>query len=266
MTAELWWLGQSGFRVRDPDSGATIFLDPFLTPSDHRSWQAPAGPADLAQADIVLASHEHTDHLDLPTLKAAAAESGSRFTLVVPEPLVDRVVSETGLPNTRVLGTQPGATIDRPGVRIDPVPARHGVNVSDSYNFGEQLSNGLVRYLGYVVEIGGVRLYHAGDCIPYDGQIDRLGELQPRIALLPINGRDFYRETERNLVGNMDPREAARIANDIGASVLIPIHWELFDHNRGFPRDLVAFVAERYPELSVLIFGRGARHTFVAQQ
>jgi L-ascorbate metabolism protein UlaG (beta-lactamase superfamily) len=210
----------------------------------------------------VLASHEHTDHLDLPTLKAAAAEPASRFTLVVPQPLVGRVVSETGLPNDRVIGAQPGTSIDRVGVRIHPVPARHGVNISDSYNFGEQLSDGLVRYLGYVVEIGGVRLYHAGDCIPYEGQIERLRALRPQLALLPINGRDFYRETERNLVGNMDPREAARIADDIGASVLIPMHWELFDHNRGFPRDLVAFVAERYPELSVLVFGRGARHAF----
>jgi L-ascorbate 6-phosphate lactonase len=266
VTVELWWLGQSGFRVRDPDNGLTIFLDPFLTPSDRRSWQAPAGPADLAAADVVLASHEHTDHLDLPTLRAAAVESGSRFTLVVPEPLVERVIAETGLPNGRVLGTQPGATIERSGLHIDPVPARHGVNVSDSYTFGEQLSKGLVRYLGYVVETGGVRLYHAGDCIPYAGQIERLRELHPQLALLPINGRDFYRESERNLVGNMDPREAARIANDIGASVLIPMHWELFDHNRGFPRDLVAFSAQRYPELSVLIFGRGARHAFVAQQ
>jgi L-ascorbate metabolism protein UlaG (beta-lactamase superfamily) len=37
VTAELWWLGQSGFRARDVDGHATIFLDPFLTPSDRRS-------------------------------------------------------------------------------------------------------------------------------------------------------------------------------------------------------------------------------------
>lgn len=262
MTVELWWLGQSGFRVRDPASNLILFLDPFLTPSDRRSWQAPVGADALAQADLVLASHEHTDHLDLPTLKAAAAEPNSRFTLILAEPLVGQVREATHLPRERVLGTQPGAKIGHQGSTIYPVPARHGVNVADSYNFGEQLSGGLVRYLGYVVEVGGIRLYHAGDCIPYEGQIERVRQLQPQIALLPINGRDFYRESEHNYVGNMDYREAARIANDIGVRLLIPMHWELFEHNRGFPRDLVGFVCDNYPELSVLVPGRGARFTF----
>lgn len=259
---ELWWLGQSGFRVRDPDGGPTVFLDPFLLARDDRSWQAPVSPADLAAADLVLASHEHVDHFDRPALQAAAAVAGSRFTLVLPSPLVEDALA-LGLPAERVVGAQPGEPIDLHGVRIHPVPARHGVNVADSYNFGEQLSNGLVRYLGYVVEIGGVRLYHAGDCIPYDSQIDTLKPLRPHLALLPINGRDFYRESQRNLVGNMDGREAARLANDIGAEVLLPMHWELFAHNRGFPGDLVTYAANTYPQLSVLVLGRGARFTYV---
>ena len=90
-------------------------------------------------------------------------------------------------------------------------------------------------------------------------QVARLQPLRPHVALLPINGRDFYRETDRNLVGNMDSREAARLASDIGAQVLVPMHWELFPHNRGFPSDLVAFAATHFPELSVLVMGRGAR-------
>jgi L-ascorbate metabolism protein UlaG (beta-lactamase superfamily) len=121
------------------------------------------------------------------------------------------------------------------------------------------LSGGQVRYLGYVIDLQGARAYHAGDCVPYDDQAARLKALSPRVAMLPINGRDFYRETERNLVGNMDPREAARLASDIGAQVLIPMHWELFPHNRGFPRDLVAYAETHFPELSVLVMGRGAR-------
>ena len=71
--------------------------------------------------------------------------------------------------------------------------------------------------LGYVVEIAGVRVYRAGDCIPYRRARPRVRALGPHLALLPINGRDFFRETERNLVGNMDAREAARLAHDIGA-------------------------------------------------
>ena len=256
---ELWWLGQSGFRLRDPAGGPIVFVDPYLLPREDRAWHAPVGPHALAQADLVLASHEHTDHLDRPTLKAAAAVPGSRFTLVVPRPLAEQVAAEFGLPPGRVIGAQPDEAVEVAGVCVHPVPARHGVNVADAYTFGTELSNGLVRYLGFVVEIGGVRAYHAGDCIPYADQIERLRALRPHVALLPINGRDAYRETEHNLVGNLDPREAARLASDIGAQVLVPMHWELFPHNRGFPRDLVAYAETAFPELTVLVMGRGAR-------
>jgi L-ascorbate 6-phosphate lactonase len=258
---ELWWLGQSGFRLRNPEGGPTVFVDPFLTPRDDRAWQAPITPEAMAeQADLVLASHEHTDHLDRPSLKQAAQAPGSRFKLIVPRPLSDQAIAELGLPRERVIPAQPDAAIEAiAGLTIHPVPARHGVNVSDAYTFGQELSGGQVRYLGYVLDLGGARAYHAGDCIPYDDQAARVKALSPQIALLPINGRDFYRETERNLVGNMDPREAARLASDIGAQVLVPMHWELFPHNRGFPRDLVAYVETHFPELSVLVMGRGAR-------
>ncbi len=258
---ELWWLGQAGFRLRGLAGGPTLFCDPFVTIRGSRSWQAPVDAAALAQADLLLVSHEHGDHLDRPALQVAAAQPGSRFGLIVPRPLLEHL-ADLGLPPGRVIGAQPGETIDRDGVRIFPVPARHGINVSDAYTFGQELSaGGLVRYLGYVVELGGVRVYHAGDCSPYPGQIEQVRALHPNVALLPINGRDFYRETENNIVGNMDYREAARLANDIGVDILVPMHWELFAHNRGYPGDLVTHVTSTYPGLSVLVLGRGARFT-----
>jgi L-ascorbate metabolism protein UlaG (beta-lactamase superfamily) len=260
---ELWWLGQSGFRLRDPDGGPTIFIDPFLTARPDRSWSAPVEPDDLASADLVLASHEHRDHFDSASIKAAAEHPGSRFTLIVPRPLTDSARTEVGLPSARVVGAQPDEPIRRDGVVIHPVPARHGIHVADAYTFGEELSNGQVRYLGFVIEIGGVRIYHAGDCIPFEGQAERLRALQPHIMLLPINGRDFFRESERNTVGNMDGREAARLAHDAAAQLLVPMHWELFEHNRGFPSDLVGYVSTTYPDLSVLVLGRGARFTYL---
>src|SRR5205823_1840433 len=168
--------------------------------------------------------------------------TGARFTLVVPEPIAAEAIA-LGIPRERVVGAQPDRSIEAAGVRVQPVPARHGVDVADAYTFGEQLSDGLVRYLGYVVELGGVRLYHAGDTIPYPGQIERLRALRPQLALLPINGRDFFRERQ-NLVGNMDAREAAQTAAAIGVQALVPIHWEMFPGNRGCPGDLAAYVAD----------------------
>jgi L-ascorbate metabolism protein UlaG (beta-lactamase superfamily) len=253
---ELWWLGQAGFGLRDPAGGPRVFCDPFLTPGGARSWQPPLDAAQLArEADIVLVSHEHLDHFDLPTLQAAAH---GHFRLVLPQPLRDEAIA-LGLPPERVIGAVPDLPLEIDGVLIYPLPARHGINVTDAYTFGENVGDGSVRYLGYVVGIGPTRLYHSGDCVPYAGQAERLKTLGVEVMCLPINGRDFYRETESNIVGNMDFREAARLAADVGAQVLVPMHWELFASNRGFPGDLVTYASQHFPSLSVLVMGRGAR-------
>jgi L-ascorbate metabolism protein UlaG (beta-lactamase superfamily) len=261
---ELWWLGQAGFRLRAPSGGPSVFIDPFLSPHVDRIWSPEVDAGALAQADLLLVSHEHLDHLDRPILRAAAHEPGSRFVLVVPRPLRDAVIHDLGIPAERVLGAQPDEPIEQGGIRVDPVPARHGVNVADAYTFGQEISAGEIRYLGYVVGIDGVRVYHAGDCSPYPGQAEQLRALAPHIALLPINGRDFFRETEHNIVGNMDHREAARLASDIGVQLLIPMHWEMFARNRGYPDDLIGYATAEFPRLSVLTLGRGARFTFTS--
>ncbi len=257
---ELWWIGQSGFRLRDPDGGPVVFVDPYLSEHKGRTWPAPIKPDALARADLVLCTHEHIDHFDQPALRAAAAIPASHFTLVVPEPIVD-MATGLGRPRDHVIGAQPDKMIEFAGVRIHPVPACHGVNMRDAYSFGEKLSNGLIRFLGYVVELGGVRVYHAGDTIPYEGQVQRLSALHPHLALLPINGRDYFRE-QQNLVGNMNPREAAHVAADIGAQALVPMHWGLFDFNRGFPGDLASYVAQEVPDLTLLVLGRDRKLTY----
>ncbi len=209
---ELWWLGQSGFRLRDPAGGPVVFVDPFLSAHQDRTWEAPISPEAMGrQADLILCTHQHLDHFDQPALRAAAASAGR----ALPPGGAAAARRAGGEPrrSARPCGRRPAGPAAHAGRRVrQPGAARHGVDVSDAYTFGEQLSHGLVRYLGYVIELGGVRAYHAGDCIPYTGQAETVGALRPDLALLPINGRDFYRETERNIVGNMDVREAARLA------------------------------------------------------
>jgi L-ascorbate metabolism protein UlaG (beta-lactamase superfamily) len=68
---EVWWLGQSGFRLSVPGRGPVLFVDPFLSEHENRAWPAPVGPEALAQADAVLCTHEHIDHFDRPALQAA---------------------------------------------------------------------------------------------------------------------------------------------------------------------------------------------------
>jgi L-ascorbate metabolism protein UlaG (beta-lactamase superfamily) len=244
----LSWLGQAGFMLRAGD--ATVLLDPFLAPWEGREYESGLAPGEAEGIDAVLCTHEHVDHFDAASAPAiAAASPGAVF--VVPSPIVD-MVTEVGIPADRVVGMQPGETLELAGLRVRAVPAMHGVTMDDAYGFGEDLSGGLVRFLGYVVDAGDVRLYHAGDTIHYDGMETMLGELDVDVAMLPINGRDPEREA-RGIVGNLSEREAAWLAATIGAGVVVPMHHDLFARNRGYPAHLVQSVERDHPGVPVLV-------------
>ncbi len=250
-TIALWWLGQAGFAVRA--GGLVLLLDPFLAPMAERVSAPAFDPEDAVGVDVVTCSHEHYDHLDLASLPSIArASPGARF--IVPRPLVDAVAA-AGVPRDRLIGAQPDERIVLDGMTLHPVPARHGVGMVDAYTFGRELSGGLYRYLGYVLDDGVARVYHAGDTIVYDGQAERVRALRADVALLPINGRDHFREAA-GVVGNMDHREAARLAEDAGVDVLVPMHYDTFPQNLGYPAHLVDVVRRSHPSLSVLIPSR----------
>jgi L-ascorbate 6-phosphate lactonase len=162
------------------------------------------------------------------------------------------MVTDLGIDAGRVIGAQPDDPIEIDGLQIHPVPARHGVEITDAYTFGTELSDGLVRYLGFVLESDGARVYHAGDTILYDGMAEGLREVGVDVALLPINGRDGYREAQ-GLVGNLTEHEAALLATEMGADLLIPIHYELFAHNRGYPARVLETVDREELELGVMV-------------
>jgi L-ascorbate 6-phosphate lactonase len=249
--AALSWFGQASFAARG--GGVTVLFDPFLSAYDGRLHDSPLAPEEAVGIDVVFCSHEHLDHLDVPSIGAIAAASPGA-TFVVPSPIVD-MVTEAGVSADRVIGLQPGGSTDVGGLTVRAVPACHGVTMDDAYGFGETLSDGLVRFLGFVVDLGGVRIYHAGDTIHFDGMEDTLAGLGIDVALLPINGRDAEREG-RGIVGNLDHREAAWLGSRIGAGVLVPMHYDLFARNLGFPGALVETVGREFPEVPVLIPAR----------
>ena len=223
------WLGQAGFLLQAGGTG--LLVDAFLSP--HPERQTPAGrePAGYQGLAAVLATHEHIDHLDLPSWPALAAAS-PQAELVVPAPVTGQVTG-AGLPPQRVRGAVPGGRLTLGEAVVTPLPARHGVHVADAYNFGEELSGGACRYLGYVVDLGGVRVYHAGDTIDYPELAGHLRELDVDLALLPVNGRDAAREA-RDIVGNLgDPgRFVDLLRRRSSASAVVPAPQRAFCYRR----------------------------------
>jgi L-ascorbate 6-phosphate lactonase len=246
--AALAWFGQAGFAIAS--AGGTALVDPFLSPHAGRRYEASLAPGSAGGVDLVLCTHEHVDHFDAGSAPAIAGASPAAV-FVVPTPIVDQV-TEAGVAPERVLGVQPGETHEVSGFTIRAVPACHGITMDDAYGFGRELSGGLVRFLGYVVDVAGVRIYHAGDTIHYDGMVQTVRALEPDVALLPVNGRHAEREA-RDIIGNLNEREAAWLAAEIGAASVVPMHHDLFEGNLGSAAAVVEAAEQEARAVTVLV-------------
>ncbi|HET9311291.1 MAG TPA: MBL fold metallo-hydrolase [Actinomycetota bacterium] len=247
----LTWLGQAGFAISA--GGRTALVDPFLSGHEDRLYEASLAPTSASGVDVVLCTHEHIDHFDAETAPAIAAASPDAV-FVVPTPILDQV-TEAGVAADRVLGVQPGERHEVAGFSVEAVPACHGVTMDDAYGFGEGISGGEVRFLGYVVDADGVRLYHAGDTILYEGMEAAVRRLGPDVALLPVNGRSAEREA-RGIVGNLNEEEAPRLAADIGADTLVPMHHDMIRGNLGSTPKVVEAAEQEARRIAVLVPSR----------
>jgi L-ascorbate 6-phosphate lactonase len=238
------WLGQASFRFEV--GGRRILVDPFF--AEHAARLYPPLSIDEfgTGIDWLLVSHEHIDHLDPYSLREVAARSPD-LTVIAPAPLESMVREAT---DAEFVGVDRGDRIElgRAGAAT-VVPAIHGVTVADGYPDDPA-------FVGYVLELDGTSLYHAGDTIVTDGLRAALAPLAVDVALLPVNGRTHYREAE-GLVGNMGTRDAVALATEIGATVLVPYHWDLFRGNTEWPGRVVDDAVEAEAPLHVLTLRRG---------
>ncbi len=251
----LWWLGQAGFLIRG--GGMTLLIDPFLSQHEGREVTPPFTAEECPQVDYILCTHEHIDHMDLPTLQVIM-RTWTEARIIIPQPIAEQV-TKVGIAAERVQGVQPGEEIKLGEATVFPIEAVHGISFPPVvYNFGLEESGGLYRFVGYAVELNGVTLYHSGDLLIHDGLIQRLLDLHVDLALLPINGRSYFRERQ-NLIGNIDEREAADLAAAAGVSAVIPTHYEMFGANVGRPGFFVEYIRSNHPEITCYLPSHGKR-------
>jgi L-ascorbate 6-phosphate lactonase len=244
MALVVTWLGQASFRI---DAGERrILVDPFF--AEHEARLYPPLPVDEhgTEVDWLVVTHEHIDHLDPYSLREVAARSPG-LTVVAPAPL-EAMVRDAA--DVEFVGVNRGDRVDLPGAgAVTVVPAIHGRTVADGYPDDPA-------FVGYVFDLGGVAVYHAGDTIVTDGLRDALAPLLVDIALLPVNGRTHFRERD-GLVGNMGTRDAVALATEVGARILVPYHWDLFRGNTEWPGRVVDDAVEAEAPLHVLTLRRG---------
>jgi len=227
----LWWLGQSGFLLQW--QGIHVLLDPYLSDSLTRKYsqtdkphvrmtELVVDPAQLSFVDIATSSHNHTDHLDAETLGPILARNPS-IKLVIPEANRAFVADRLKIAPAAPIGLDDQSSIELSGIRFSAVASAHEIVDRDEH--------GRVKALGYVLRFGDWSLYHSGDTLRYDGMAEKLRPFAIDVALLPINGR----APERRVPGNLSGPEAAQLAQDIGAKLVIPCHYEMFEFNTATP-------------------------------
>ena len=235
-TARLWWLGQSGFLLCA--GGKSILFDPYLSDSltskyaqtdkpHERLTERVVAPERLSGVDVITCSHNHTDHLDAETL-LPVFDANPRAMLVVPRANISFVLDRLGAVETRLVPVDAGETVRVAGVELLGIPAAH--------NTVEKDEHGRCRFLGYVLRVANLKVYHSGDTLVYNGLPPTLKTQQVGVALLPINGN----KPERRVAGNMRGSEAANLAAEIGAKLAIPHHFDMFAFNTEPPDEFVA--------------------------
>lgn len=249
----IYWLGQAGFIVAWGER--RLLIDPYLSDALARKYAShefsharmmppPIGAGEFPRVDAVLCTHGHGDHVDAETLTAIAAHHPAcRF--VVPATELD-LVRRIGLPEARVIGAEafhPVSAGDDGGWSLTPLPAAHEEMELDAA--------GRHRFLGYVLQVGQLRIYHSGDSVPYDGLAERLREFRCDVALLPVNGRSAFLR-ERGIAGNFTVVEAIDLCRAAGIPALVAHHYGMFAFNTAAPGDIdAAALAATGAELTV---------------
>lgn len=222
-------------------AGTKVVTDPLLRARllgiIHRRGEADARPA--AEADAILISHLHPDHLDFRSL----AQLG-RERLIVGPPGSARVLARRGFRNAEELA--PGETARVGALEIAATHAAHD---------GRRWPVGRHRQaIGFEIHGGGLSAYYAGDTDLFEA----MGEItSPDVALLPIGGWG-----PRVGRGHLDARRAAQAAAMIGARLVVPVHWGTFlraDLHRRRPELLSGPAAELRAQLAALAPGTEAR-------
>jgi L-ascorbate metabolism protein UlaG (beta-lactamase superfamily) len=172
---KITWLGHASFRI--DGSKSTVYIDPWKLTS-------------TVAADVVCITHSHFDHLSAEDVEKirkpstaiigpsdCAAGFGKAFTVVVP-----------------------GQTLAFGDVTVEAVPA---------YNTDKEFHQKKMNWLGYVVTVDGVRIYHTGDT----DIIPEMSSIKTDVALLPVGG-----------TYTMTVQQAVEAVKKINPKVAVPMH------------------------------------------
>ncbi len=253
------WIGHSSFMLQL--AGKHILIDPvfarFLVVLKRRRRPG-IRLRDLPPIDLVLLTHAHMDHLNLPSLRGIVRNNRRRGAappdVIVPSGVQDLVLN-LGFAAVHTLTTW-SSVIFGP-LTVTLAPARH---------WGARFFNDVQRgYGGYVMQAAGRTVYHAGDSAAFPGFAEVGEKYRPEIALLPVGAYcpDNFRSVHTS------PEDALQAFRDLGSQVMIPMHYGTFrlslEPMEEPPQRLMAAAERSGCADRMLLLEEGHTHIFPAQ-
>jgi L-ascorbate metabolism protein UlaG (beta-lactamase superfamily) len=184
MLDNITWYKQSAMRWRN--ERLVVYIDPWGLQGD------------LPPADLVLITHAHGDHYSNDDIKRVKA---AKTTFVAPADVAKEL-------SGNVKPVRPGERVDAAGVKIETVPA---YNRDPARLQAHPKAN---NWVGYLVTLGGVTYYHAGDT----DHLPELEKIRADVAFVPIGDGGFV----------MTPDEAAALVKAMKPKLAVPMHYGFY--------------------------------------
>ena len=184
---EISYLGHSGFIINNEKK---IAIDPYNVSEN------------VEKADLILITHSHYDHCSIKDIQKLAKKG---TIIVVPADAQSKI---TRIEDVEMQIIEIGDELEFGDVKVSAVPA---------YNVGKEFHPRSEGWMGYLVKMGSVIIYHAGDTdkIPEMQKLSGYGKQGNEfVALLPVSGKFV-----------MSAEEAAEAAVLINPTVAIPMHF-----------------------------------------
>lgn len=184
---QITWLGHDGFKLK---KDTVIYVDPYKLGAKPEA------------AGLVFVTHEHFDHLSVDDLRKVVTPATTVITIAACEQAVKALKPKA----VRAVAAGDELTVD--GVKVEVVPAYNTNKFRSPGNPFHPKADGKV---GFILGIGKVRIYHAGDT-------DQIPEMAAAkgvdVALLPVSGTYV-----------MTAQEAIAACNAIQPKLAVPMHY-----------------------------------------
>ena len=162
-----------------------IYIDPFKIDKNYND------------ADIIFITHDHYDHYSEADIDKVINENTN---IVVPEDLLTKLLKK-GINKNAIITVEPNREYMVQGIKFETIPA---------YNTNKTFHPKENEWVGYIIEIKGIRYYIAGDT----DITEENKKVKCDVAFVPVGG-----------TYTMDFKESAQLINQIQPKIAVPIHY-----------------------------------------